>query len=205
MSPGAIAGTVIGVVAGLLLCALIARIALKRRRNRGNHKLSEDLDGEVEVDAEATPYIAPGGSSSPCSVQGGTPTAGKPPRPPLGEPRHIVHHEEDAGAYEAETENVVVSVLPPVYREEWNGSLGESSNTVGFPRFGQPADQAARETGAPADGAAYITQEEIKYLGPPVTTQTATAPSLDSQSAPGITPEEIKYLGRPFSTTGPHT
>lgn len=205
MSPGAIAGTVIGVLAGVLLCALIAWIVLKRRRNRGNHKLSEDLDGEVEDDAEATPYIAPGGSSNPSSVQGGTPTAGKPPRPPLGEPRHIVHHEEDAGAYEVEAENVVVSVLPPVYREEWNDSLGESSNTVGLSRRGQPAEQAARETGASANGAAHITQEEIKYLGPPVTTQSATAPSIDSQSVPGITPEEIKYLGRPFSTTRPHT
>lgn len=182
MSGGAIAGTVVGVVLGLLALGALAIWVIRRRSRRRGH--SEDLDEKIQDDTAMTPYVNPTGDGSTEATER-IGADSKAPRGPTNGARRqrIVHHEEDAGSLS--DEEIDVDILPPVYREEWNepGSRNRRRRPTG-PRPSRTPSISRRQE---------ITSEEIKYLGPPV----ATAAPSSSQAHGDFTSEEIKYLGHP--------
>lgn len=139
-----------------------------------------------------SPYVAPTGDGTIEDNMSGIEADSKAPRaPPDGAQRQrIVHHEEDAGSLS--DEEIDVDILPPVYREEWNepSSRNRRRRPTG-PRPSRTPSLSRRQD---------ITSEEIKYLGPPVTTPT---PSSNQAHHGDFTTEELKYLGHPGGASSP--
>lgn len=192
MSPGAIAGTVVGVVLGVALLIALA-VCMWRRRKRSPYGDLED----VQDGSKAVPYVAPLGPASHASILREDSDVSKQPRD--GSPRRYVHREEDAGALPRDDEDsLAFDVLPPLYQEEWNTAmntaLGESRPS------GETAVRPAkrrRPSGPRGVGSSSrteqtpITNEEIKFLGAPVTSNVPDGLDRRHQS---LTPEERKRL-----------
>lgn len=192
ISGSTIAATVIGIVLGLLLLGGLVAWLLRRRKR--NHDFSDDLDEDIQDDT-ATVMYAPAPLPGPVEDLAGIAADRKEPRDRGTSNRRerIVHHEEDVGALsDDEDGGVEVDILPPVYREEWNepGSRNRRRRPTG-PRPSRTPSLSRRHD---------ITSEEIKYLGPPVTTPT---PSSNQAHHGDFTTEELKYLGHPGSASSP--
>lgn len=193
MGPGVIAGTVVGVTLGVALLMTLAA-CLWRRRRRNPYG---DLD-DIQDDTKATPYVAPLGPASDASLLREESDTSKQPRD--ASPRRLVRREEDAGALPGDDEvSLEFDVLPPLYREEWNTAVntrtGEGSRPSGEavvrPTKGRRPRGPRRVGASNRTDQTPITNEEIKFLGAPVTSNLPGGLGLRHQC---LTPEERKRL-----------